>query len=331
MLKIVRDGRFLAVIADREYRAVKAAAALAASARWTMPDDLPANLAPADLVRRLPSRATTILDRGPGAAAGPTLRAAYSRPFQLHASIGPSCAVARLDDGRYTVWTHSQGVYPLRAALAEMLGVAEDEIHCIHVEGAGCYGHNAADDAAADAVLLARAYPGRPVRVQWMREDEHGWKPFGPPMLAEAEAALGAAGKIARWRYDVWSPPHNARPGKAGADHSPDGSTFGRSQKMRGIHRLESKLLVLGVEQRHDVRERRAGLHRDDQLVRLIGGHGVQRRQVEHGVGRHHLADQPLRSMANDLKRLLAGNGRPNRLFDVLGVCYSRIVHGFSA
>jgi CO/xanthine dehydrogenase Mo-binding subunit len=216
VLKIVRDGRFLAVVADREYRAVKAAAALASGARWTVPADLPGTQAPADLVLRLPSQATAILDRGAGIASGRTLRAAYSRPFQLHASIGPSCAVARLDDGRYTVWTHSQGVYPLRTALAEMLGVAEDAVHCIHVEGAGCYGHNAADDAAADAALLARAYPGRPVRVQWMREDEHGWEPFGPPMLAEVEAALDADGKIARWRYDVWSPPHNARPGKAG-------------------------------------------------------------------------------------------------------------------
>ncbi len=216
VLKVVRDGRFLAVIADREYRAVKAAAALAQNARWTLPADLPADLTPADLVRRLPAQSTTILDRGAGSTGGRTLRAAYSRPFQLHASIGPSCAVARLDDGRYTVWTHSQGVYPLRAALAEMLGVAEDAVHCIHVEGAGCYGHNAADDVAADAALLARAYPGRPVRVQWMREDEHGWEPFGPPMLAEVEAALDADGKIARWRYDVWSPPHNARPGKAG-------------------------------------------------------------------------------------------------------------------
>ena len=216
VLKIVRDGRFLAVIADREYGAVKAAAALASGARWTVEADLPADLGPADLVSSLPSETTAILDRGAGAAGGRALRAAYSRPFQLHASIGPSCAVARLVDGRYTVWTHSQGVYPLRAALAEMLGVAEDAVHCIHVEGAGCYGHNAADDAAADAALLARAYPGRPVRVQWMREDEHGWEPFGPPMLAEVEAALGTDGKIARWRYDVWSPPHNTRPGKAG-------------------------------------------------------------------------------------------------------------------
>jgi nicotinate dehydrogenase subunit B len=216
VLKVVRDGRFLAVIADREYRAVKAAVVLAAGARWTVPADLPADANPADLVRRLPARDTTILDRGTGGSGARRLRAAFSRPFQLHASIGPSCAVAQLDDGRYTVWTHSQGVYPLRAALAQLLGVADDAVHCIHLEGAGCYGHNAADDAAADAALLARACPGRPVRVQWMREDEHGWEPFGPPMVAEVEAALDASGNIVDWRYDVWSPPHNARPGQAG-------------------------------------------------------------------------------------------------------------------
>jgi nicotinate dehydrogenase subunit B len=216
VLTVVRDGRFLAVIADREYRAVKAAVVLAAGARWTVPADLPADANPADLVRRLPARDTTILDRGTGGSGARRLRAAFSRPFQLHASIGPSCAVAQLDDGRYTVWTHSQGVYPLRAALAQLLGVADDAVHCIHLEGAGCYGHNAADDAAADAALLARACPGRPVRVQWMREDEHGWEPFGPPMVAEVEAALDASGNIVDWRYDVWSPPHNARPGQAG-------------------------------------------------------------------------------------------------------------------
>ena len=218
VLKVVVDGRFLAVIADGEYRAVKAAAALARAARWEMPANLPADGDTAALVRSLPSRDTTILERGAGAGldGGRLLRASYSRPFQLHASIGPSCALAQLIDGRYTVWTHSQGVFPLREALAELLGADKESIHCIHVEGAGCYGHNAADDAAADAALLARALPGRPVRVQWMREDEHGWEPFGPPMVTEVAARLDAAGRIAGWQYDVWSPPHNARPGRAG-------------------------------------------------------------------------------------------------------------------
>jgi len=221
VLKVVVDGRFLAVIADGEYRAIKASTALARAARWTTPATLPAAAArmgdAAALVRSLPSQDSTIYD-GPGAnaAVSKTLRAAYSRPFQLHGSIGPSCAVAQLVDGRYTIWTHSQGVYPLRDALAELLGAGKDAIHCIHTEGSGCYGHNAADDVAADAALLARAYPGRPVRVQWMREDEHAWEPFGSPMVTSVQASLDAGGRIVDWQYHVWSPPHNTRPGKAG-------------------------------------------------------------------------------------------------------------------
>jgi CO/xanthine dehydrogenase Mo-binding subunit len=214
--KVVRDGRFIAVIADGEYRAVKAAAALGHATRWTVPATLQTAAAPADLVRALPEQAYAILERGSAGAAGVTIKAAYSKPFQLHGSIGPSCAVAQLADGHYTVWTHTQGVFPLRAALAELLGVPKEAVHCIHTEGSGCYGHNAADDVAADAALLARAYPGHPVRVQWMREDEHGWEPFGPPMLTQAQATIGADGRIADWQYDVWSPPHNTRPGKAG-------------------------------------------------------------------------------------------------------------------
>lgn len=216
VLKVVRDGSFLAVIAQGEYQAVKAAATLARAARWHTGPALPPQ---ADLYATLlkaKSTDTVILQRGTPGAAGRRFEATYRRPFQMHASIGPSCAVAQNVNGEYTVWTHSQGVYPLRGALAEMLAVPEQKIRCIHTEGSGCYGHNGADDAAADAVLLARALPGQPVRVQWMREDEHGWEPFGPPMVARVAATLDANGRIADWVYDVWSPPHSSRPGKAG-------------------------------------------------------------------------------------------------------------------
>jgi len=216
VLKVVRDGRFLAVIADGEYRAVKAAAALAAAARWETPATLPAQLSLRDQVLSQSAQALPILERGTAPTGGRTLRATFTRPFQLHGAIGPSCAIARFDAGRYTVWTHSQGVFPLRAALAELLGVDEETVRCIHAEGSGCYGHNGADDVAADAALLARAFPGRPVRVQWMREDEHGWEPLGPGMVATVEATLDARGAIAWWNYEVWSPSHNTRPGKAG-------------------------------------------------------------------------------------------------------------------
>jgi len=216
VLKVVRDGRFLAVIADGEYRAVKAATALARATRWDVAAPLPTYPDIATLVRAQPAQPYPILERGVPGAQGQTLRATYTRPFQLHGSIGPSCAVAQLVDGRYTVWTHSQGVFPLRGALAELLGVKDDTIRCIHLEGAGCYGHNGADDVAADAALLARALPGRPVRVQWMREEEHAWEPLGAAMVVDVAATLDGNGRIADWQYAVLTPSHNQRPGKAG-------------------------------------------------------------------------------------------------------------------
>ncbi|VXC62478.1 molybdopterin cofactor-binding domain-containing protein [Massilia sp. 9I] len=216
VLEVVQDGRFLAVIADEEYRAVKAAKALAQAARWEVPASLPAGRDVAALVRSLPSAPQEVLARGTPGASGRTLRATYTRPYQLHASIGPSCAIALREGSRYTVWTHAQGVFPLRKALAEMLGISESALRCIHAEGSGCYGHNGADDAAADAALLARVFPDVPVRVQWMREDEHGWEPFGPAMVADVAATLGADGRIADWQYEVWSQAHSTRPGKAG-------------------------------------------------------------------------------------------------------------------
>jgi CO/xanthine dehydrogenase Mo-binding subunit len=217
VLKVVRDGSFVAVIAQREYQAIVAARALARGARWNERETLPAQAQLYETVRAAPAKDIVILDRGaPAAAGGKVLAATYLRPYQLHASIGPSCAVAQQVDGNYTVWTHSQGVFPLRKALAELLGSKEEQVHCIHTEGSGCYGHNAADDVAADAALLARALPGQPVRVQWMREDEHMWEPYGPPMVASARATLDADGSIASWQYEVWSNTHNARPGAAG-------------------------------------------------------------------------------------------------------------------
>jgi nicotinate dehydrogenase subunit B len=217
VLKVVRDGRFIGVVAQREWQAITASKALARGARWQERETLPVQADLYKTVRSAPAKDIVLVDRGdPSAGQGKVLSAEYLRPYQLHASIGPSCAVAQLVDGNYTVWTHSQGVFPLRKALAELLGQADDKVRCIHVEGSGCYGHNAADDVAADAALLARALPGRPVRVQWMREDEHMWEPYGPPMVSAARATLDASGSIASWQYEVWSNTHNARPGKAG-------------------------------------------------------------------------------------------------------------------
>ena len=217
VVKIVRDGSYLGVIAQGEWQAITAMRALAAAAEWTGGQALPAQSAIFDTIRALPAQDTVILDR---AAATPpaarTLTAQYRRPYGMHGAIGPSCAVAQLQDGAMTVWTHTQGVFPDRAALAELLAMPVDKVRCIHVEGAGCYGHNGADDAGADAALLARAVPGRPVRVQWMREQENTWEPFTPVMVTEATASLDASGRIADWDYGVWSNTHNMRPGNGG-------------------------------------------------------------------------------------------------------------------
>jgi CO/xanthine dehydrogenase Mo-binding subunit len=134
----------------------------------------------------------------------------------MHGSVGPSCAVAQLVDGTMQVWTHSQGVYPLRASLAQLLRMPPDKVRCIHVPGSGCYGHNGADDVAGDAALIARAVPGKPIRVQWMREDEHQHEPYGPAMVAEVEGALDASGQIVAWDYGVWSNTHSQRPNVGG-------------------------------------------------------------------------------------------------------------------
>ena len=133
------------------------------------------------------------------------MEASYRRPYQMHAPIGPSCAVGLMRDGTLTVWTHTQGVFPLRKSIAEMLRLPDQQVRCIQVEGSGCYGHNGADDVAADAALLARALPDRPVRVQWMREQEHGWEPYGPAMVTRLRASLDASGGVADWQHEVWS------------------------------------------------------------------------------------------------------------------------------
>ena len=217
VLKLVRDGRFVAVIAQREWQAVTAWRALAQAAQWDEKASLPEQRHLYSDVLSWPRQDITIADQGDVLAPGAkTLAAGYLKPYQLHGSIGPSCAVAQLQDGTTTVWTHSQGVFPLRKALAQLLAQPEDKVRCIHTEGSGCYGHNAADDVAADAALLARAMPGVPVRVQWMREDEHMWEPYGPPMVTGVQATLDAAGTITAWKFEVWSNTHNARPGAAG-------------------------------------------------------------------------------------------------------------------
>ncbi len=218
VVKTIRNGDFLAVVAKEEFQAVKAMRALAASAHWLEKPSLPASKPLPDVIRAMPSKDSTILDiKKASGEAKTTIEATYTRPYQSHGSIGPSCAVAQYQNGELTIWTHTQGVYPDRAAIAEMLKMPNDKVRCIHVQGSGCYGHNGADDAAADAAVIALAINGAPVRVQWMREQEHAWEPYGPGMVTKASASLDDNGKIVDWNYDVWSNTHSMRPGKAGS------------------------------------------------------------------------------------------------------------------
>jgi nicotinate dehydrogenase subunit B len=217
VIRVVRDGSFLGVIAEREFQAVTAMNALAAGAKWDIATKLPDETNISSFVESLPAEDHVIADKHAASAqATRTLEAVYHRPYQMHGSIGPSCAVASFDGDALTVWSHAQGMFPLRKGIAEMLHLPDEKVRCIHMEGAGCYGHNGADDAAADAALLARALPGRPVRVQWMREQEHQWEPYGPAMIGRARASLDAGGNIVDWHYEVRSNTHSTRPPGAG-------------------------------------------------------------------------------------------------------------------
>jgi len=215
--RVVRDGSYLAVLATDEWQAVTAMNALAASARWEGGQVLPAPDAIHATLQHLPSQDILIMDKGkPRTDDARVVSARYTKQYLMHGAIGPSCSVGHLVDGVLTVWTHTQGVFPLRAALAELVGMPIDKVRCIHTEGSGCYGQNGADDVAADAALLARAVPGVPVRVQLMREQENMWEPFSPAMVTEVRATLDEQGRIDGWQYELWSGSHNERPGNAG-------------------------------------------------------------------------------------------------------------------
>jgi nicotinate dehydrogenase subunit B len=220
VVAVVRDGNFLAVAAKREEQAIAAHNALASAARWS--DDavpLPDITNLRGELQKL--RAETIVVGAAGQSEPvpdqvKRVSGEYGRSYLSHASIGPSCAVAWLKDGRMTVWSHTQGVFPLRGDLAKVLGTPNAQVDVVHMPGSGCYGHNGADDVALDAALVARAVAGAPVKLQWMRDDEFAWAPFGPGMAMRVEAALASDGKIVDWSYDVWSNSHAMRPGQAG-------------------------------------------------------------------------------------------------------------------
>jgi CO/xanthine dehydrogenase Mo-binding subunit len=216
-IEIFREGEFVAFL-SRSEAAVDAAIARAdEAATWTNTNDLAPGLSEALSLKTLPSEQFDL-----GAPKGePSNRrritAIYSKPYISHGSLGPSCGLALWKGERLTVWTHAQGVYPIRATIADGLGLSPEQIDVHHVQGPGNYGHNGSDDAAFDAALLALRHPGKTIRVQWRRADEFGHAPVGTAMLIELTAEIDAAGKIADYTAELWSPPQTGRGRAIGA------------------------------------------------------------------------------------------------------------------
>jgi nicotinate dehydrogenase subunit B len=216
-IEIVRHGNFVAILSADE-TVVEAVAAVAPNhVAWDGVDAINPYQEEARWLLQQPSIDRTIgappPDPTPGTA---RYEATYTRMHVAHASVAPSCGLAQYRDGRLTVWTHSQGVYPLRDALARTLKLDPAAISVKHVQGPGCYGHNGADDAATDAAVIAFHRPGRPIRVRWRREEEFGFEPVSPAMVVTAHAVLDGSGRPADWTTEIWSGRHSSRPGGGG-------------------------------------------------------------------------------------------------------------------
>ena len=220
VVKVVRNGSFLGVIAKREAQAQAAAQALQSNCEWQVPQNLPGTQEmQAWLLQTKPdviiptkkqTRANSASANTPVAR---VVEAQYYRPYHMHGSIGTSAAMATLGaDGVLTVQTHSQSVFQTGEAIAKMLGLPLDKVRMQHTQGSGCYGHNMADDAAADAALLAMQVPGQSVRLQYSREQEHAWEPYGSAMVMKTKASLDAQGNVLDWDFTLWSTPHGTRP-----------------------------------------------------------------------------------------------------------------------
>jgi CO/xanthine dehydrogenase Mo-binding subunit len=216
-VEMIRCGNFLAVVAADETVAETAATTASAHVAWNGVEPVSPLQEDARWLLQRPSIDRLIGPEPTGPAPGQiTHEAMYSRGYLAHASVAPSCGLALFRDGRLQVWTHSQGVYPLRAALSRMLKLDPAAISVKHVQGPGCYGHNGADDAAADAAVIAVQMPGKPIRVRWRREEEFEYEPVSPSMVVTARAILDQSGRPTDWTTEIWSSTHNARPGRDG-------------------------------------------------------------------------------------------------------------------
>jgi len=215
---ILVDHAFVALICDSEGAAIRAHAAAEAAARWEGVRQLDATHDEPAALKALPHETFEAGPPAPQATNRRRVTATYGKPYLSHASIGPSAGIAQYEDGRLTIWTHNQGVYPMRALAARITGLDPSAIEVIHAQGPGCYGHNGADDPPIDAALIALRRPGRPVRVQWRREDEFGWAPVGTAMLMELTAELDPSGRLVDYTAEIWNTAHTGGRGGAVAE-----------------------------------------------------------------------------------------------------------------
>jgi nicotinate dehydrogenase subunit B len=214
--RIVRVGDFVAFVGADETVVQRAAAAAPMHARWENVRQISPDQQEAAWLVGQPSNDRVLGDPLPATQPANLVEATYSRPYIAHASMAPSCALAEYRDGHLSIWSHTQGPYPLRAALANVLGITQDRITVRHAHGAGCYGHNGADDVAVDAAVIAMQIPDHAIRVQWRREEEFGFEPVGSAMQITVRAALDDAGKPVDWTAEVWSATHVQRPSSGG-------------------------------------------------------------------------------------------------------------------
>ena len=340
-VEIVRDHDFVAFVSKSE-RAADAAVAIAErTAVWRQSRDLAPNVSEAASLKSMESADYVFGDPPPEASNRRRHQAVYSRPYIAHGSIGPSCAVAQFEDERLTVWTHSQGVYPLRNLVARVCGLPAEAITVIHAQGAGTYGHNGSDDAAVDAAVIALRLPGRPIRVQWRREDEFGHEPLGTAMHIELAAELDAGGALVDYTAEIWSGSHTGGRGGALAQTSlgsppppapvgPDGVRFsGAILNATPSYDIPARRFVEHAVAATPVRTSSlrglggpvntyAGECFIDELARIAGADPVDYRLGMTSDPRGRRVIEMVASMAGWSKRGPAGSGRG------LGLAYSR-------
>ena len=230
---ILIDHAFVALICGSEAAVSRAHAAAEATARWEGARDLDPQLAEPVSLKALPHETFEAGAPSPEAANRRRITATYGKPYLAHGSMGPSAGIAQFEDGRLTIWTHNQGIYPMRALAARITGLDASAIEVIHAQGPGCYGHNGADDPPIDAALIALRRPGAPIRVQWRREDEFGWAPVGTAMLMELTAEVDASGRLVDYTAEIWNTAHTGARGTAVAESALDGYVDPGAQPVR--------------------------------------------------------------------------------------------------